>query len=116
MVDFGEGSCSSCCCCCDRGKTKSTPGPTWTGLLSLNWSLTIDAELDNIKCFWKAWLVQLFILIYIPVISNQIQDSQYNTWLTSVLNILEGLVCFGLVLWDYRHGLCPCLLALLVGI
>ena len=47
MVDFGEG-CSSCCssCCsssCDRGKTKSTPCPTWTELLSLNWSLTKKA-------------------------------------------------------------------------
>ena len=45
---------------------------------------------------WKAWLAQLFSLIYIPVISNQ--DLQSNTWLTSVLNILEGLVCFGFVL------------------
>ena len=45
---------------------------------------------------WKAWLAQLFSLIYIPVISNQ--DLQSTTWLTSVLNILEGLVCFGFVL------------------
>jgi len=30
LVDFGGG----CSCCCDRGETKSTPGPTWTGLLS----------------------------------------------------------------------------------
>ena len=49
MVDFGEGSCSccscSCSCCCDRGKTKSTPCPTWTELLSLDWSLTIFPNL-----------------------------------------------------------------------
>ena len=63
---------------------------------------------------WKAWSAQLFSLIYIPVISNQ--DLQSNTWLTSVLNILEGLVCFGFVLLDYRQSLCPCLQALLVGI
>ena len=47
---------------------------------------------------WKAWLAQLFSLIYIPFISNRIQDLRSNTWLTSVLNILEGLVCFGFVL------------------
>ena len=64
---------------------------------------------------WKAWSAQLFSLIYIPVISNQIQDLQSNTYLTSILNKLEDLVCFGFVLWDYRHSLCPCLLALLVG-
>ena len=29
---------------------------------------------------------------------NLVQDLQSNTWLTSVLNILEGLVCFGFVL------------------
>ena len=39
-LDFGGGSCSSCCYSCDRGKTKSTPCPTLTELLSLNWSLT----------------------------------------------------------------------------
>ena len=39
LVDFGGGSCC-CSCCCDRGKTKSTPCPTWTELLSLDWSLT----------------------------------------------------------------------------
>ena len=44
LVDFGGGcSCSySCCsCCCDRGRTKSTPCPTWTELLGLDMSLTI---------------------------------------------------------------------------
>ena len=65
---------------------------------------------------WKAWSAQLFSLIYIPVISNQIKDLQSNTWLTSALNIFEGLVCFGFVLKDYRHSLCPCLLSLRVGI
>ena len=41
LVDFGEGcSCSCSCSCCDRGKTKSTPCPTWTELLSLDLSLT----------------------------------------------------------------------------
>ena len=41
LVDFGGGcSCSCSSSCCDRGKTKSTPGPTWTGLLSFDWSLT----------------------------------------------------------------------------
>ena len=34
LVDFGGGSSCSCSSCCDRGKTKSTPGPTLTGLLS----------------------------------------------------------------------------------
>ena len=43
LLDFG-GGCSSCSSCCDGGKTKSTPGPTWTGLLSLNWSLTINGK------------------------------------------------------------------------
>ena len=38
LVDFGGGCFSSSC---DRGKARSTPGPTWTGLLSLDWSLTI---------------------------------------------------------------------------
>ena len=48
LVDFGEGSsCSCCCCCCDRGKTKSTPCPTMTELLSLDWSLTKDV--NNLK-------------------------------------------------------------------
>ena len=41
LVDFG-GGCSCFSCCCDRGRTKSTPCPTWTGLLSLDWSLTIN--------------------------------------------------------------------------
>ena len=33
VVDFG-GGCHSRSSSCERGKTKSTPGPTWTGLLS----------------------------------------------------------------------------------
>ena len=40
LVNFGWGS-SSSCSYCDRGKTKSTPCPTWTELLSLDKSLTI---------------------------------------------------------------------------
>ena len=50
---------------------------------------------------WKAWSAQLFSPIYIPVISNQIQDLQSNTWLTSVLNIIGG---FGLF-WFCTLGL-----------
>ena len=38
VVDFGGGCSSSSSC--DGGKTKSTPCPTWTELLSLDWSLT----------------------------------------------------------------------------
>ena len=37
---YFDGGSSCCSSSCDRGKTKSTPCPTWTELLSLDWSLT----------------------------------------------------------------------------
>ena len=40
-IRYALSYCScSCSCCCDRVKTKSIPCPTWTELLSLDWSLT----------------------------------------------------------------------------
>ena len=59
-------------------------------------SLTLDNNIYQVSGLES--LAQLFSLIYIPVISNQIQDLESITWLTSVLNILEGLVCFGFVI------------------
>ena len=55
LVYFGEGSsCSSSSC--DRGKTKSNPCPTWTGLMSLDWSLTIFLQYISLN------FILLFIL------------------------------------------------------
>ena len=48
VVDFGGGCSSSSSC--DRGKTKSKPCPTWTGLMSLDWSLTIFLQYISLNC------------------------------------------------------------------
>ena len=40
LVGVSFSSSSSGLCFCDKGKTKSAPYVTWTGLLDFDWSLT----------------------------------------------------------------------------
>ena len=68
--DFGEGSSSSSCCCCccscDGGKTKSTLCPTWTELLSLDWSLTTIRS--NVPSLVKiGWVTAEMLLILLSL-------------------------------------------------